>query len=201
MSLKTITEPLTDNVGGYHPDAAQAKWPIGSIFANEGERLYRLVRKHKPKVVVEVGTMWGCGSSHIALALKHNGFGHLYTIDNKQQLGDETGSMIPKALGSWVTLIADNALAYEWPKDKPIDFLFEDGQHTTGFTRTILTRYPAKVVAVHDFCHRTASECVAQDARDVLGTPTEIFLEPPSDCGMAIWEPVNYTAVLPKSES
>ncbi len=176
-----------DNLGGYHPDPALAKWPCGSIFSNEGQRLYRLVREHKPKIIVELGTMHGCGASHLALGCKHNGFGKVYSIDNRMTIGDQTGAMIPEDLKPFVKLITADALTYRWPGFMKIDLLFEDAAHSTGFNRAVLPRYPASIVAVHDMCHVTAGVTVRPESIDVLGEPTEIFFEPPSDCGLGIW--------------
>ena len=75
-----------NNIGGWNPDEDEdkRKWPVGSLFPSEGERLYDLVRKHKPKKIIEVGTRYGCSTVHIATALKHNGGGvvHCYDIED-----------------------------------------------------------------------------------------------------------------------
>jgi predicted O-methyltransferase YrrM len=179
-----------DILGGFNFDDKAKKFPAGSVWENEGKRLYRLVREHRPAVILEVGTNYGCSTSHLALACKHNDFGKVYSVDNRQQLGDETGSYIPADLRTWVELIQADALK-SLPKavfDRKIDMLFEDGQHTTGFTQTVLELYRhVPLIAVHDFCHRTAGVTVAPEARRILGEPTEIFFQPPADCGLGIW--------------
>ena len=46
-----------------------------------GELVYGLVRMIKPQTAVETGTYLGWMSRRIGLALKENGFGHLWTCD------------------------------------------------------------------------------------------------------------------------
>jgi predicted O-methyltransferase YrrM len=66
-----------NNISGWNPEIPEhkRKWPVGSLFASEGERLYDLVIEHKPKKIIEVGTRYGCSTVHLATACLHNGFG------------------------------------------------------------------------------------------------------------------------------
>lgn len=161
-------------IGGYNNG-----WPVGSIFANEGQRLYDLIREHKPKKVIEIGALYGCSTTWIATALRDNGFGKLISIDH-DPLAWSMFNMLE--WGSIVTCKIKNALEYE----DECDILFEDGDHTTGFTETILKNIKAKIVIVHDYSHRLCDETVKPEFEKVLGVPDEIFFEPPSDCGLAI---------------
>jgi hypothetical protein len=180
----TETVELIDDLGGYNPDSSKSKWPCGSIFANEGERLYQLVRQYKPKVIVEVGRYHGCSTSHLALGCKHNGFGRVYSID----IMESAGQMIPRDLRKWISFINTDALTYEFPKRiGKIDMLYEDSSHDPGATSTIFKKFPAPVMACHDFNHRSTVKNVHDEAVAVLGQPTENFFEPPSDCGLGIW--------------
>ena len=186
-----------ETLGGFHFDENLAKWPPGSIWESEGQRLYDLVRKNRPKVIVDVGTYYGCSASWLAMAVRDNQFGRVYSLDNFQQLGDKTGSMIPAELRPFITLIQCDALKsfasetvnangkkWSWQK---IDMLVEDGQHHAGFTKTILENFPAGIVVVHDCLHRTAGP-VLSDAESVLGKADELFSgPPPADCGYGIW--------------
>ena len=173
------------NLGGWHPDPYTRKtyaiqWPIGSIFANEGQRLYDLVIKHKPKLVVEVGSHAGCSSAWIASALKELGEGKLISID----INENSHSLLPKELKQFVQVVHQNAFDYKVPKN--IDILFEDGQHTYGFTKKVLERYPAKIVVCHDYNHWDCRATVKNDFDRFFGAPDENFFEKPSDCGLAI---------------
>ena len=61
----------------------------GQMNPSEREMLYRLVIKEKPKVVCEVGTCRGGGSTYfIAKALQANGKGMLYTCENNKEFYD-----------------------------------------------------------------------------------------------------------------
>jgi hypothetical protein len=185
-----------ETLGGYHFDDKLAKWPSGSVWESEGQRLYDLVRKNRPKVIVEVGTNYGCSTSWLAMAVRDNEFGRVYSLDNCQQLGDQTGSLIPKDLRPFITLTCCDALKstsletvdargkkWSWPV---IDMLFEDCAHTTGFTKYVVENFPARLVAVHDIKHPTAG-IVRAEAISVLGDFDEEFMGPfPADCGLGL---------------
>lgn len=170
-----------NNIGGWRPDLEEEdrKWPIGSVFASEGERLYDLIRRYKPEKVIEVGTRYGCSTVHIATALKHNGFGRVHSYDP-----ENIHLPWPKGLSKYIKYHHES---YFEETNKVCDLLFEDGSHLTGFTSRVLTETTAKVVAVHDFNHWDCKETVQKEAFDVLGMPTEIFQHEESDCGLAIW--------------
>ena len=192
-----MIELTREAMGGYHFDDKLAKWPCGSVWESEGQRLYDLVRKNRPKVIVEVGTNYGCSTSWLAMAVRDNEFGRVYSLDNHQQLGVDTGSLIPDELRPFVALICCDALKstafetvdiggkrWKWPT---IDLLNEDGAHVTGFTKTVLQNFPARLVTVHDCLHRTAGIVLAE-AESVLGKADELFSgPPPADCGIGIW--------------
>jgi predicted O-methyltransferase YrrM len=54
---------------------------IGSILKDDADVLVGIVKKLKPKKIVEIGTFVGASTIIMALALKENGFGKLYTVD------------------------------------------------------------------------------------------------------------------------
>ena len=168
-----------NNIGGYSPEQNPPIWPCGSMFASEGERLYDLIREHKPKKIIEVGSRYGCSAFHMATACKDNGFGMIHCYDIEKLMRP-----IPKDLKPYITF---HHMSYFEAKSKKCDLLFEDGAHTTGFTKRVLEETTAKVVAVHDYLHRTCQETVFDEANEVLGKPSEVFDAEDSDCGLAIW--------------
>lgn len=175
---------IPKNLGGWHPDENVRKtykieWPCGSIFENEGIKLYELVRNLKPELIVEVGAHYGCSTTYMAYALRDNKKGKIISID----INGGSHSLFPKELKEFVEIKHADALAFEVTEN--IDLLFEDGAHTYGFTQKILERFPAKVVAVHDYMHRGCQNTVKVDFDRVFGSPDEIYFEPPSDCGLA----------------
>ena len=156
-------------------------WDNGSLFSNEGIKLYELVRKLKPNVIVEVGAWVGCSTSYLACAVRDNGSGKVISID----ITKGAGSQLADELKKFVEFRCENALEYK-PQEK-IDFVFEDGAHTWGFTESIAKRYKASMCFVsHDYMHRTCQETVYEEFNKVLGFADEIFFEPPSDCGLGI---------------
>ena len=166
-----------NDIGGYHPEGSF--WMVGSLFASEGERLYDLVRRHKPKKIIEVGTRQGCSTIHLATACKHNGFGIVYAYDV-----EDIHVEWPEDLKKHIRF---NHMDYFQEKDKVCDMLFEDGAHTTGFTSRVLKETLARVIAVHDYNHRSCLETVQREALRELGQPDEVYQEEESDCGLAIW--------------
>lgn len=173
-----------NNIGGYHPNPELQSWPMGSIFENEGKKLYELVLKFKPKLIVEIGGYYGCSTTWLAFALKKNKTGKLISIDNQENLGN--WSKFPEELKPFVEFVNADAFTYEPPKN--IDMVFEDGAHSPGFTRAMINRYkPLKLWVSHDYMHNSdVGRNVKADIDHMFGGPDEVFFEEPSDCGLAI---------------
>jgi Methyltransferase domain len=57
---------------------------IGPIFGTEnfGLFLYSLVRLQAPRTIVELGTAFGACAFSMAVGAKHNGIGHIWTVDD-----------------------------------------------------------------------------------------------------------------------
>jgi predicted O-methyltransferase YrrM len=62
----------------------QLRYRLGPIYGSEDlcVLLYSLVKRQKPRVVVELGTGFGVTTAWIAAAMTENGFGTIYTVDN-----------------------------------------------------------------------------------------------------------------------
>jgi hypothetical protein len=62
----------------------QLRYKLGPIYGSEDlcVLLYSLVKRQKPRVVVELGTGFGVTTAWIAAAMAENGFGTIYTVDN-----------------------------------------------------------------------------------------------------------------------
>lgn len=170
-----MTKTLLTDLGGY-----PGNWPVGSIFANEGERLYQLVRKYKPTTIIEVGTRWGCSTAYLAMGCRDNKKGRVISYDI-ENLHHEWPADLAKFIDFRHRSYADNT-----PLE--CDLLFEDGAHTYGFTSQVLKTIQAKVVAVHDYKHWDCQVTVHDEADEAMGRPAdEVFFQPPSDCGLGIW--------------
>lgn len=172
-----------DNIGGYNADATKAKWHIGSIWEVEGQTLYALVRSLKPNVVVELGSFYGCSTSHIAAAVRENGIGTFTAVD-KAAMGDIS------AINGVNAVRAD---AFEWlegQKDHSIDFLFEDLFHTEEdcYRIGILAQQklkPGGVLVAHDAAHYIVGVHVRK-GYERAGLKFRVYLTEPSDCGLMV---------------
>lgn len=163
------------DIGGY-PE----KWDMGSMFASEGQQLYDWVREIKPRVILEIGTWQGCSTSWLAAAVRDNKLGRVYSVDTNHRRVRIDREYLP-----FIELITFDA--YNYQPDVPVDFLFEDGEHSPGFTTTILKRYKAPYVAVHDYWQPSVWPNVHEEAFSLLGHPTDTLLQHPSTCGIALW--------------
>lgn len=212
-----ITYAQEDTLGGYHFDAAQATFPMGSLWEAEGKILYALIRWLKPETVVEIGGWAGASASHLALAVERNGGGKVISVDSYignslGTVGAAHGALIPAPLKKWVTLVNEDGrvwLAKQAPQS--IGFIFEDADHSTGLvmelSRLALQKLiPGGILANHDAGHdyayypngqRTPSG-VAQSVQDGLtqaGAPFKAYLAAPSDCGLAISRTASQTVM------
>lgn len=177
-----------DTIGGWHPDPALRRWPVGSVFEVEGKALYALTRALRPQNCVEIGIQDGCSASHIAAALKANGSGHLTSIDR-----GNSGSLIPDRLRPYIRIISGHAQHYipEHYADDSLDFIFEDADHSELLSYTIGTLAKTKlkiggILVAHDI----SQFLVGADVRagyDRAGLDYRVFDIEPSDCGLMIW--------------
>jgi hypothetical protein len=139
-----------------------------------------------PDVIVEVGRWDGASASHLALGCKHNGKGHVYSVD----INAGAGAKIPDELRKWITFVNADVFTLDGAKTtggKPIDLLLEDGHHSLGMTEHVLRNFPARRVIVHDWIHWDTQKIVPVEGRRVLGEPDFVFKEPPTDCGYGVW--------------
>jgi hypothetical protein len=182
---QVLTLMNEDTVGGFQLDdvpQSTPRWEGGSVFESEGQLLYALVRTIRPRVIVEVGSFRGCSTSHLALACQRNGRGVVFAVDPWANFSQVRPELLP-----FVRPVAEDIL--RWQPPPRIDFLFEDGQHTPGFTRSVLERLLPRVrggggVAVHDYYSSEASN-IAPDVDELLGPGAQTVVVPPSNCGLA----------------
>lgn len=190
-----------DTLGGYDADPARAKWPMGSLYAVEGQTLYALIRTLKPQHVAEIGSLRGCSTAHIATALSVNGSGRVTAID----IAAGSRDLFPAHLESVLTPVTGDGLAWLAAQpDASIDLLYEDSSHGTEMCaavgelcKTKLT--PGGLLVVHDAAHDFAilggghkiTSPVGAEIRlgldRALGTTYRVYLAEPSDCGVAVW--------------
>lgn len=177
-----------DTIGGYHMDAAQAKWPVGSVFEVEGKVLYALIRALKPRRCVEIGLQDGCSATHISYALKANATGAtFFSIDR-----GNSGRLIPDEVRMYVTVVGGDGA--EWLAAQPdgsIDFLFEDADHSEDLSYRIgvLAQNklrPGGLFVAHDAAHfMVGNDIRAGYTR--AGMEYTVYSIEPSDCGLLLF--------------
>jgi predicted O-methyltransferase YrrM len=192
-----------DQIGGFHIDETKRLWPMGSLYAEEGQMLYALIRWLKPDSVVQIGGWAGCSATHLAMAVKANGKGHVTSVDNGGDGNTEHGNLLPKELAEYVTLVWANG--EDWLANQPdgsIGLMFEDASHATELVAklselALKKLQPGGLLVNHDAAHDFAivgggqkiASPVGRAVRDGLAMANayfRIYRAEPSDCGLAI---------------
>ncbi len=122
--------------------------PDGTGGVNPGDRraIYHLVRRLRPRRVLEVGTHIGASTVHIARALADNGpDGTLVTVDiadvndpHTQPWRRHGCSRSPAAmigalgLTERVTFVCEPSVSFLAGEGEPFDFIFLDGDHAAS---------------------------------------------------------------------
>src|SRR5215831_4371543 len=140
-SKKVTTDSGIERPLDYHIDSA------------EGEFLQSLIRKHRPRVVLEVGCAYGISSLYIGEALREHGGTKHIIIDPGQHLpygrGPNTGFegiglANLKRAGYYDRVEFYEEASFEClPKllarNEKIDFAFLDGEHTFDYVLSIFS--------------------------------------------------------------
>src|SRR5205085_12346688 len=142
---------------------------------------------------VEIGSLVGCSTSHLALACQQNGQGMVYAVDPHADFSRVDPSLLPT-----IAPIKQDVL--QWTPPEKIDFLFEDGSHEPGFTRAVLEHLaphlsPEAVVFCHDFHQRSFGAHIGREFASAIqetGRKTGSLLIEPSNCGLG------YAVVSPR---
>jgi hypothetical protein len=172
-----------DSVGGFGSDTPSSKrWPGGSVWEAEGKLLYALARATQPKAIVEVGSKAGCSASHLALACCRNGQGKVYAVDPALDFSTVDPTLLP-------FIVPVRSDIFAWTPPERIDFLFEDGEHSPGFTRGVLQKLrpflnPNALVLCHDICQRQYGLHIAEEFAEAMGEEARAIRICPSDCGL-----------------
>ena len=122
--------------------------------------LHSIVKMHRPAVILELGTGLGVCAFQMAMAVKENNYGHVYTVDNGSHWGEtsklvEQHSIVPPGtdypgylatVAEWLDLepfitFIDQTLPPYPDLDEPIDLLFNDFQHGPQATLNLIAFY------------------------------------------------------------
>jgi predicted O-methyltransferase YrrM len=113
--------------------------------------LWGFVRALQPEAVLETGTWHGYTSRRIAEALRQNGHGHLFTLENHGKVARAAQEALR---GLPVTVVDESSLAWNPPEGARFGFAFFDSdpktQYPLEFRRYRPHMTPGAVVAFHD---------------------------------------------------
>jgi hypothetical protein len=131
-------------------------WSMFDGFTAEVEVLdflYALVRMIKPNRLLETGTWLGRSAIAIGSALRDNGFGHLLTIEQSQEVATIAARNIrQQELDEFVTLHVGHSLEIEL-KEETYGFALFDSDiplRTAEFERFYTRLKPGAIVVFHD---------------------------------------------------
>lgn len=178
-----------DDLGGFNFDPAKRTWPQGSLWADEGQTLYALVRAIRPANVLELGVHVGCSTSHLRRAVQKNGYGTVTSVDK----WGGAGSLIPAYLSTVGVIHYRDALDFipELP-DNSIGFVFEDLCHEAREVQTVLELVrpklaPHALIVHHDSEHGVEGEEVKRGIQAFGVTSYLSLLCGETDCGLAVY--------------
>jgi predicted O-methyltransferase YrrM len=98
------------------------------ISAQGGDLLYALVRACRPATVVEFGTSFGISTLYLAAAVADNGTGRVFGSElNPTKVTAARANLDEAGLGSWVTILAGDALDTLADIPAPIGLMLLDG--------------------------------------------------------------------------
>lgn len=156
--------------------------------------LHGLIRSMKPEVVVEIGAYRGYGTAWMAQAVKENGTGHVYAIDNfslKQFTPDRDAAvqhfwdnLAALGLVEHVTLIEGDSDKVGWPLK--VDFAYVDGWHGYPIAYYDFRKSAflgAECICLDDATQSIGPRMVVQEIRDSGEWDVIDVLR---DCGLAI---------------
>lgn len=171
-------------------DAGEGAWPNGSIWTVEGQILYALIRATKPRRILEIGTYYGCSTTHMLLAMQANDNGAVLDAVDKDVRGIDPGHKVPARLRSAMTFYKDDAVNWLANADLSYDFIFEDALHQETLTRDLWLGSKKRLnnggfMVSHDALHFLVGQQVMAGIHAADSTPFT-YLTEPSDCGLAI---------------
>ena len=109
-------------------DAECRRHSIPMLGLHKASRLVELIREHRPRLVVEVGTAIGYSGIWIADTLRELGQGRLITLEMNAGRAAEAGRHFRQAgLDGLITQLVGDARERIAEVEEPIDLLFLDG--------------------------------------------------------------------------
>jgi predicted O-methyltransferase YrrM len=132
--------PFLASIAPHKRGRYEISWPERVDDTGVFRDIYCIVRAFRPSIVVETGVAAGTTSSFILAALKHNGSGHLFSIDLPAQAemshlpfnDSTTGVLVPEAMKNlWTLVKADTTYALApLLRDRPPQMFVHDSHHS-----------------------------------------------------------------------
>lgn len=136
------------------------------------------VRKFKPQILVEIGSFNGASTSLMADQLQRLGRGRIYAIDlfskspSTSGFGAEYWKVFDRTMQpylGWFEKIEGDSKTIPW--DRPIDFLFIDGDHSESGVSADIAKYTPFVragggVFLHDYLDSPETNSLVKTAVD-----------------------------------
>jgi len=106
-------------------------FPCDGMQKNQREFLNGVVRRFKPKKILEIGVREGCASSIMLNAIQDMNDSHLYSIDidNSDFIGKCVYNLFPNYLSKWTIYKGNIAVNFMEQIGKDIDMVFIDSAH------------------------------------------------------------------------
>ena len=106
-------------------------FPCKQMWKNQREFLNGVVRKFRPKKIVEIGVAEGCSSSIILNAIQDLNDSHLYSIDlsDSKLIGQCAKSLFPNLLPKWTLYKGNIASKFMEDIGNDIDMVLIDSAH------------------------------------------------------------------------
>ena len=106
-------------------------YPCDGMHINQREFLNGVVRRFKPKKIVEIGVREGCASSIILNAIQDLNDSHLYSIDldKRDFIGKCVNKLFPNFLSKWTLYKGNIAAEFMEKIGKDINMVFIDSAH------------------------------------------------------------------------
>ena len=170
-------------------DHGSGAWRVGSLFRQEGQILYALIRALRPLHIAELGTHDGCSTTHMAQALAANDGGTLHAID----VWAGAGEGIPDTLRSRIQQTFADGAAWLNESALTFDIVYEDTLHTADMTRDMWTAALPKVragglIISHDAAHWLVGADIRRGI-EAAGVHDYMVVCPDGcECGLAIYQ-------------
>ena len=152
-------------------------FPCRQMWGNQREFLNGVVRRFKPKKIVEIGVAEGCSSSIILNSIQDFDDSHLYSIDlsDKNSIGKCVKSLFPNLLSKWTLYKGNIASKFMENIGGDINMVLIDSAHfepgeILDFIIVLPFLSEEAVIVMHDIANQIT---IAKHSRGWMGKRNE----------------------------